>query len=101
MLHFEEKHGSIYCMDDTGNILYEMTEPAILFCKISFTKYMLGNREDVDKYYNSQMEKAKGTDLLDNHVMADIPLDVEILNKLINISGYARVLFNNVDLSGF
>jgi ssDNA-specific exonuclease RecJ len=99
MAQFVEKYGSIYCVDeDGGSPLYEVSEPAILFCTNMLVRIQLGNREDIDNYFKKQVQKhlLKGSDMTDTWVLMDLPRDLELLNRLLNNSTYLEVYLKNI-----
>jgi hypothetical protein len=103
MYEIKELHGSLYCTDSSnGDILYELNEPAVLFSLDEyFTLHKVGDKEAVSAYYNKILAKAKAgncLDLLEDYVLADLPKDVEVLNRVYNNSMYLKTLFK--DLSG-
>jgi hypothetical protein len=98
----KELYGSLYCTDaSNGDILYELSEPVVLFSLDGlFTLHRIGNKDSVTAYYDKIRERAKGTDLVDDYVLADLPKDVEILNRVYNNSGYLSTLFKGFTLEG-
>lgn len=99
-----EKYGSVYCTDSSnGDILYELTEPAVMFLYTEGSMPVisrLGNKEVVMEEYNSRTEKAKKAGLLDmlsEYYVMDLPLDVEILNKVYNNTGYLMTLLKSMN----
>ncbi|MNV55395.1 hypothetical protein D3C71_1476250 [compost metagenome] len=100
MFKIKEMYGSIFCTDSSsGDILYELTHPAVLFMGDLFDPNMmitivrLGNKEDVDSFYVKRVEKATAAGLesmLEEYFMADLPLDAEILDKIYNNTGFLK-----------
>ena len=90
MLKFKEKMGSVYLMDEKDEAIYEVTEPAVLFDKVTFTVHKVGNKDVVQKYFDECIEKCKraGSDLYESWLLMDLPKDAEIMDKLLNNSGY-------------
>ena len=83
--------GSVYVKDSkTGDILNELTEPAVLFLGSGdpdscITVVRLGNKEDVKAVYDERAEQAKVVPgLIDEYTYAELPLDVDFLNKVYN-----------------
>jgi hypothetical protein len=99
----KELYGSLYCTDaSNGEILYELEEPAVLFSLDKyFTLHRIGNKDSVSAYYDKIRERAKGTDLVDDYVLADLPKDLVELNKVYNNSGYLRTLFKDLIVEDF
>jgi hypothetical protein len=101
MYEIKELHGSLYCTDaSNGDILYELNEPAVLFSLDEYlTLHKIGDKESVSAYYDKILAKAKTAghpDLLEDYVLADLPKDVEILNKVYNNSMYLKTLFKDL-----
>jgi hypothetical protein len=83
--------GSVYVKElSSGDILYELTEPAVLFMggddtSDSILVVKLGNKDKVKAIYDKRCEKAKLVPgLIDEYTYADLPLDVDLLNKIYN-----------------
>lgn len=94
-----EYYGSIYVKDvDSNDILYELTQPAIIFMGANdpdglLVTVKIGNKDKVLAHYNKIIEKAKLVpDLLEEYTYADLPLDVDILNKLYNNANFLKTL---------
>lgn len=104
MYEIIERYGSIYCTEKySGEILYELNEPAVIFSVMDKTYciHRLGNKDKLNKHYEKMVERVRGTgaeDLLSEYFLADLPKDVEILNKVYNNSTYLGVLFKEQKL---
>lgn len=97
MYEIKEYMGSIYCFDVySGEVLYDLSEPAVLFSADEFfTVHTIGNRENVLQAYNKRLDRLKGTGLEKYLILADLPKDLDILNKVYNNSMYVRTLFKD------
>ncbi|WCK57179.1 hypothetical protein PP175_28745 (plasmid) [Aneurinibacillus sp. Ricciae_BoGa-3] len=95
MRNYKEKYGSIFLMEDESP-LEEITEPAILFDKHSFTVYKMGNREMVKRYYESSIQKSLASRLYENWILMDLPKDAELLEKIAHNPGYLETFIRSV-----
>lgn len=88
--HFKEKMGSIYKMDDKGNVAYEVTEPYVLFDRDTFVMHNIGNKEQVEAYYQDALVKCRkhNVDLCERWILMDLPKNAEELDKILQNSGY-------------
>jgi hypothetical protein len=74
----------------SNDILCELTEPAVLFLvdeyngKLGVTICKLGNKDKVQAHYDKLSAKSKGLGLIEDYRLANLPLDVDILNKVWN-----------------
>lgn len=98
MYEIKEMYGSIYCADESsGEILYEITEPAVLFSATPTPVVLkLGNKDKLESIYSKRLSDARAAgceDLVADYVLADLPKDVDVLNRVYNNSGYLNVLF--------
>ncbi|WP_242247667.1 hypothetical protein [Bacillus cereus group sp. BfR-BA-01328] len=102
MYEYAEKYGSIYLFDERGTVLFEMTEPAILFDRNFFTCHKLGNKKDVEQYYEKCIEKCRvaNSNLYEDWMIMDLPKDVELFNKLLHTVDYVQVFLRNHNLMG-
>ncbi|PES55517.1 MULTISPECIES: hypothetical protein [Bacillus cereus group] len=100
MYEYAEKYGSIYLFDKRGEVLFEMKEPAILFDRNFFTRHQLGNKKDVEKYYEECIEKCRvaNSTLYEDWMIMDLPKDVELLNKLLHTIDYMQVFLRKEGL---
>ena len=99
---FEEKMGSIFLLNESGEAQYEVTAPAILFDKEFFVLHKIGNHADVSAYYEKCIEKCKqtGSDLYESWVVMDLPLDAALLNRLLQrTSSLETILKDELKLS--
>jgi hypothetical protein len=99
MLTFKEKMGSIYLMDkSTEEIQYEVTEPVVLFDGEVFTMLKIGNRESVVAYYEESVKKCqqRNSDLFESWILMDLPKDAEILDKILQNTGYLESFYKKV-----
>ena len=89
-IYFKEKMGSLYCMNEGDVILYEVTEPSVLFSKTLYTMHKIGNKQHVMHYYEECMEKCRkaASDLYEDWYVMDLPKDAELLNNILHRTGY-------------
>lgn len=101
LLHFEERVGSIYLMDNVGNTQYEVTNPAVVFDKNTFVVFKIGNKETVMAYYEESVEKCNraGISLFDNWVVMDLPKDAVLLDNILHCSGYMKFFLKESNIT--
>ncbi len=95
-MHYEKKFGSYYLME--GKSILTMTDSvAILIDAESGTLLKHGNPPDVHAIKVKLMESMKAMTM---HfvVIESEKWDVEELNKCLNISGYAGLLLNKMEI---
>ncbi len=93
-MHFEKKWGSLYFMSGP-NIVYMVDELAIAFDRKNFTRLKHGRPKDVLKWVETVQRLDKEQQLFpDIAVVQGKPdaFDVEDLNKMLDISGYMKVM---------
>ncbi len=93
-MHFERKWGSLYFMSGP-NIIYMVDELAIAFDRQNFTRLKHGRPKDVLRWVEAVQRLDKEQQLFPDIAVvqgkADV-FDVEDLNKMLDITGYMKVL---------
>jgi hypothetical protein len=89
-------NGLLFCTDsETGEYLYELEKPSVIFIlDRHLTVVRLGDKSDLEYYYEKLLVESADSVSGNKYVLADLPSDVEELNRLYNNSGYLPLLFS-------
>ena len=87
---------------DGERVVYEVTEPAVLFDKEHFVMHKLGNRENVMVYFDQCIEKCKkaNSTMYEEWMVMDLPKDADVMDRILNNTGYLErfIKENNIAL---
>lgn len=95
-MNYEFKDNQYKLIDDYGKILASMEEVAIMFDKKHSCLLRHGELKLVEKYYNDIVYKYRKNNLFDianDLVMIWGKLDIEELNKIIQITDYIGIFY--------
>jgi hypothetical protein len=89
MLHVRNNKNQIY--------LENIETPACFFDKDTFTLMKIGEKVDVEKYFNKYRAaylKNNAPEMAEALVLVELPKDQDILDKVFNVSRYCKNLIS-------